>query len=97
MSYSDYLQGEHWQQTREQKLTESPACQQCGKGRGLEVHHLTYDRIGHEEMGDLQVLCATCHRRTHDRVPDAKDFKRTGGGTLYGWETQRFNEQGEKR
>jgi hypothetical protein len=31
----------------------------------LEVHHLTYDRIGHEHPDDLIVLCPQCHADTH--------------------------------
>lgn len=32
----------------------------CDETR-LEVHHLTYDRFGHEEMDDLITLCEACH------------------------------------
>lgn len=31
----------------------------------LEVHHLTYDRIGNEHPDDLIVLCPQCHRKAH--------------------------------
>lgn len=96
MNYSEYLQSEHWLETREQKLQQVSLCEGCGKSRGLEVHHLTYERVGKEEMSDLQVLCATCHRRTHGRVPEAKDFKRTGGGTLFGWETIEYSRRGRR-
>jgi len=33
--------------------------------RNLEVHHLTYDRLGDERMDDLEVLCPDCHRKAH--------------------------------
>lgn len=93
MNYTDYLQSEHWQDTRERKLSEVSCCEKCGKSKGLEVHHLTYERVGNEQMSDLRVLCATCHRRSHGRVPEPKDFKRTGGGTLYGWETKGYKNE----
>ena len=31
----------------------------------LEVHHLTYERIGREHPDDLIVLCPPCHARIH--------------------------------
>ena len=41
------------------------ACQVCG-GRATDVHHLTYDRFGHEDMGDLVSLCRRCHSKIVD-------------------------------
>lgn len=38
----------------------------CGATTGLQLHHLTYDRVGGEEsLDDLQPLCADCHRLAH--------------------------------
>lgn len=31
----------------------------------INVHHLTYERLGLEENRDLQILCRGCHERTH--------------------------------
>ena len=31
----------------------------------LEVHHLTYERVGHEHPDDLIVLCPACHAAAH--------------------------------
>ena len=31
----------------------------------LEVHHLTYERLGHEHPEDLIVLCPACHAAEH--------------------------------
>lgn len=45
-------------------------CEKCGK-RGsrrnweLHVHHLTYERYGHELVDDLIVLCLECHGQEH--------------------------------
>ncbi len=37
-------------------------CERCGYSSArLEVHHLTYERFGRERLGDLRVLCKTCH------------------------------------
>jgi hypothetical protein len=40
-------------------------CQQCGKARATDAHHLTYVRLGFEEDKDLRALCAACHRLAH--------------------------------
>ena len=38
-------------------------CQRCGEGSArLEVHHLTYERFGHERLADLKLLCQDCHK-----------------------------------
>ena len=34
----------------------------------LEVHHITYERSGHEEMGDLIVVCTRCHDILTDAI-----------------------------
>jgi len=31
----------------------------------LDVHHLLYDRLGHEKLSDLIVLCRLCHNAFH--------------------------------
>ena len=31
----------------------------------LHCHHLTYKRFGCEEENDLQILCESCHTKTH--------------------------------
>ena len=44
-------------------------CQECGRASSemtLDVHHLTYERLGHERADDLIVLCRSCHER-HER------------------------------
>lgn len=43
-------------------------CQNCGlPSTTLSVHHLTYDRFGHERMSDLQVLCKGCHEEADEK------------------------------
>lgn len=46
------------------------ACEDCGrngKGIALDVHHLRYDRYGHEEPSDVLLICRDCHERRHGR------------------------------
>jgi 5-methylcytosine-specific restriction endonuclease McrA len=53
-------------------------CERCNRTRGLQVHHLCYDRYGgDEEPDDLIILCAYHHQLEHNHVPMArKDRKR---------------------
>lgn len=91
MEYQDYLTTVHWEKTREQKLREVDNCCESCLQQGLirrgnlEVHHVTYERLGEERMDDLRALCAVCHRRAHGIEPRAKDFNRLT--FVYGHET----------
>lgn len=40
-------------------------CKICGSCMDLHVHHVTYERLYHEELDDLITLCGKCHRRLH--------------------------------
>lgn len=74
MPYRDYLQTEHWLDLRRRMLKRADyRCQVCNRNnQGLQVHHRTYERRGHEEYGDLIVLCATCHQTFHENGKLAK-------------------------
>jgi 5-methylcytosine-specific restriction endonuclease McrA len=67
MPYADYLRTEHWQSTRLRALQRAGfQCKDCEiSGVQLDVHHLTYDRLGREAESDLIVLCHRCHERAH--------------------------------
>jgi hypothetical protein len=73
LAYGDYLRTPHWQAMRKLKLLRSfHICQNqgCGTARGpMEIHHLTYDRLGWEREADLIVLCHACHAREHGAQP----------------------------
>lgn len=43
----------------------------------LEVHHLTYERLGQELDDDLIVLCDRCHCEQHG-IPFVEDFRQDG-------------------
>jgi len=38
-------------------------CTKCPNTTSLVVHHLTYERYGHELLEDLVTLCTDCHRK----------------------------------
>lgn len=40
-------------------------CRVCRTTVHLEVHHKHYARLFNERVGDLEILCRTCHRHEH--------------------------------
>ena len=74
--YQDYLQTPWWRQVRGYILRRADyRCERCRRpdrfdaDTWLEVHHLTYQRLGNEYVQDLIVLCNHCHRAEHG-TPD---------------------------
>lgn len=74
IKYDAYLQSRAWKNIRIAKLTEvNFKCQVCGYGEyefqdgALDVHHKTYINFGNEKLGDLEVLCRSCHQKKHGR------------------------------
>lgn len=64
--YNVYLKSDHWRSTRLKVLQFSNfKCNGCRSSSMLNVHHLTYKNLGHEEMNDLMVLCRDCHKLIH--------------------------------
>jgi predicted HNH restriction endonuclease len=72
---TEYLASERWKETRQRAIiAHGNVCLDCGE-RGsryysLDVHHLTYERLGNEPVTDLVVLCRTCHRVRHGKTGD---------------------------
>lgn len=64
--YYDYLKSDIWK-TKRRRLIEKAGlrCQICGSATNLNVHHITYDRLLHEDDEDLIVLCNSCHEKAH--------------------------------
>jgi hypothetical protein len=68
MFYFDYIRSSKWRQSAA-RLGELAAsgyrCRMCfaadAEEAPLEVHHRTYQRLGHELVGDLTALCRYCH------------------------------------
>ena len=62
--YREYLLSDKWEELRDAALERAGfQCQLVAEHGGqLEVHHRTYDRLGHEDVADLTVLCHRCHR-----------------------------------
>lgn len=74
MDYATYLQTEHWQRFSSEIKSQRPRCERCNLsrlwseyfyGQDLNVHHLTYENLGHESGDDVRVLCPGCHCGEH--------------------------------
>jgi len=79
MPYSLYLRSQEWQKTRAAALKRARyRCQLCGVFQWvtLDVHHSTYERLGHELPADLIVLCRDCHTKHHTQLPEPDDGRR---------------------
>lgn len=64
--YAAYLQSERWRETRNRALRRAYyRCERCHGKRSLEVHHLSYERLGAELPSDLEVVCHQCHADEH--------------------------------
>jgi len=65
MPYEEYLQTARWKALAMRVKADRGRCESCGSTRYLQVHHVTYERLGRERYEDLQVLCRTCHHELH--------------------------------
>lgn len=66
LSYEKYIGSGVWLQKRLLALKErGRLCEACACAKNLHVHHVTYERLGAEEVSDLRILCENCHDRLH--------------------------------
>lgn len=60
--YQRYLASREWAQKREEvRLRSGNRCEHCFNAPQQAVHHLTYERIGNENLSDLMAICNPCH------------------------------------
>lgn len=77
MEYREYLESHTWQATRLRRLRLCEwngygwcRCEKCRTWTHqsqIDVHHVSYERLGRERMSDLDVLCRSCHAAAHGR------------------------------
>lgn len=64
--YQRYLCTTHWRIFRLAVMVAANGhCALCAKPAD-QVHHLTYERVGHEYLSDVVPLCAKCHQDQHE-------------------------------
>ena len=65
--YQQYLNSKEWARKKKEVLSRDYyCCQLCGEN--LNVHHLTYNRVGDEALFDLVTFCRSCHEIEHGKV-----------------------------
>ncbi len=65
-TYIAYLASAQWRNFRQTIIDKrGNACKQCGRTGRIQLHHLTYARLGHELDSDVKLLCSDCHRAAH--------------------------------
>ncbi len=60
--YQAYMRSPEWRKLRKRILErDGYKCLLCGE-EATEVHHLNYDRFGHEQETDLIAVCHDCNQ-----------------------------------
>ena len=65
--YNLYIRSSSWRQRRSGVIAREKVCQLCYGAQRLEVHHVTYTRVGAETIEDLRLLCWRCHKEVESR------------------------------
>jgi len=64
--YHSYLNTKEWHDKRNKMLKYANyKCSRCENTENLQIHHLNYNTIGDESLSDLEVVCVSCHKKTH--------------------------------
>lgn len=72
--YKEYLFSEHWKMVKYNYYNDENTikyCNGCGAKTNLQLHHLSYDNIGHETLSDLMLVCGNCHNKIHNNFNSA--------------------------
>lgn len=86
-AYDRYIHSAAWRKKADKRLQmDGHTCQVCGR-KATDVHHLTYDRFGHEDMDDLVSLCRKCHEKAEEIydpsvIPWAMDLVKPEGNNF---------------
>ena len=83
-----------WLKSKEALERAGYRCERCGAGKPLEVHHLTYERLGEERPEDLLVVCPDCHER-EDTARTQRTATAHWWARVDGWATKRYGEDWE--
>ncbi len=97
--YEMYIASDEWKRRRRRAIELAGyCCERCGAtawDKKLEVHHLTYERMGHEKDSDLMALCPECHAvadRERERNARYKSQQALWLKRLDGWATKKYGE-----
>jgi 5-methylcytosine-specific restriction endonuclease McrA len=87
VDYNEYMKSPAWDKKRRARLKkDNYTCQDCdAKDKPLDVHHITYERLGRERMSDLISVCRNCHEERHRTMWVFFGICRTCGKLLAIW------------
>ena len=77
--YEKYLRTGHWRRFRKHAARHLEQRCPCGARSNLQLHHMTYERLGKERLEDVAWLCGNCHQKLHDTDPNGGMFAKEGG------------------
>lgn len=87
--YTAYINSPQWKRRCARAIARAgDRCQRCGftkYSRRLEVHHLTYARLGHERDEDLIVVCHECHVAADQERVQVEERKQRRGPMAAGF------------
>lgn len=67
--YNAHLASEEWAWRRRFVLERAGhVCEGCRRRPASDVHHLTYEHLGHELLFELVALCRQCHDVAHNKA-----------------------------
>jgi hypothetical protein len=91
--YLERINSLEWRELRAQMIMLAGyRCERCGdSGSGLELHHLTYERLGYEHPDDLEVLCPICHG-VADQEREVETAERVWNARVVGWTAKKYGE-----
>lgn len=74
--YEEYLKSKHWQKVKRRFFSDPSRkkCAVCGIKHNLDLHHKTYENLGHEKLDDLIPLCRAHHELVHEYLDKAKEL-----------------------
>jgi hypothetical protein len=67
MDYHSYINSKEWKTNKRTEVLRRSGgvCERCHKWPVVNVHHLTYERLGNELLEDLLGVCTKCHKELH--------------------------------
>ena len=76
--YKKYMKSKEWQTKKKERIAIDNGCCMCkrplDKIRSVQVHHITYKNLGHEDvLNDLVTLCGSCHKKIHNYYNRKRD------------------------
>lgn len=76
-----YRRRDEWAETESARIEPAPlrclgGCGELWSVRRGDLHHCTYDRLGHESHEDLWQLCRTCHTELHRLLDSTKSWRK---------------------